>query len=251
MNSFDQRAHHQLITECLAATGESMMVVELSLLNGLSRDEVEVATEELVRRGQIERCRGRGRRVRLVRKPCGFEGLLTENHCEPTIWTREKQSYAAIQEKLQREWMPRLGFSDVEVTNTAHQGRRDTGGIWSRQYLLGSGTHPTLRRGGPTRHVVTFEVKLGDQFDVRAIHEAHAQRIHLDASAAFLLVVVTQNGIANAISKHFKRLMRHAKETNVGLVLLAATPTDLTWLPLQMPREWSAVRIARSGLLKN
>lgn len=240
MNSFDQRIHHQLITECLAATGDSMTTVELSLLKGLSRDEVEVATEELVRRGQIERCRGRGRRVRLVRKPCGFEGLPLENHSEPTHWLREKQSYWPIQEKLQREWMPgRLGFSNVEVTNTAYQGRRDTGGIWSRQDLLGSGTHPTLRRGGPTRHVVTFEVKLADQFDVRAIHEAHAQRIHLDASAAFLLVVVTESGIADALIKHSRRVLRHAKETNVGLVLLVSTRTDLIWQPLQMPREWS------------
>ena len=42
------------------------------------------------------------------------------------FWTIACAYLAGKIEKLQREWMPgRLGFSNVEVTNTAHQGRRD------------------------------------------------------------------------------------------------------------------------------
>lgn len=65
-----------------------------------------------------------------------------------------------------------------------------------RGRLVATGQHPNLPPRSDGRRAVTFEVKLAHQFDLRAIHEANALRIHRDASAAFVLVVVTKAGLS-------------------------------------------------------
>jgi len=237
-NSGSQRSPHQAVMEYLAHAGEAVAVDELKMGIGLGEQGIESVIEELVRKGQVKRPRGRGRRIYLVTEPCGFDDLLREFHYEPRFWKKENDAYRALARKLEREWMPALGFSDVCVAITAHQGRRNTGGVWSRPDLVATGQHPTLPPRSDRRLAVTFEVKLAHQFDLRAIHEANAQRIHRDASAAFVLVVVTKAGLSKCLENHFSGALKHAKDTDVGLILLGASATDLEWCEIHMPREW-------------
>lgn len=239
-NSHNQRSPSQAIMEYLARAGEAVPVDDLRMRIGMSEQCIASVVEELVRKGQVKRPRGRGRRICLVTEPCGFDDLLREFHYEPLVWKRENDTYPAIARKLEREWMPALGFSDVEVVITAHQGRRETGGAWSRPDLVATGQHPTLPRHADHKTEVTIEVKLANQFDLRAIHEANAQKIHRNASAAFVLVVATEAGFSKGLDKHFFGVLKHAKDTDVGLILLGASATDLNWHEIHMPRKWAS-----------
>ncbi len=67
-------------------------------------------------------------------------------------------------------------FDDFWIEILAHQGKRETGGKWSRPdlALIGLTNYPYLP--GKVIDVMTFEVKVAEAVDVSAVYEALAHR---------------------------------------------------------------------------
>jgi hypothetical protein len=130
---------------------------------------------------------------------------------------REEDLYEPIAETLNGEWAREKRFERWTVQITARQGRKDTGGRWSRPDLTVAtqSTYPYI----PGRHfdVITFEVKPKDGIDVTAVYEALA---HLRAATkAYVLLHVPDDSKAELDSQLIE-IYSEAKRHNVGVITM-------------------------------
>src|SRR5579871_3864535 len=133
----------------------------------------------LVDRGVLEVGRGRGGSVRRVTTTAPVAPTLTVSpdakgaspEAEPSTAgrNREAELYEPIAKVLDERWVRDRRFESSIVQVTALQGRRPTGGKWSRPDIAIAtlSTYPYV----PGRHfdVITFEVKPPDAIDVTAV----------------------------------------------------------------------------------
>jgi hypothetical protein len=87
---------------------------------------------------------------------------------------REEDLYAHVERVLRETWAKDLGFAWFHVSVTARQGRRPTGGRWTRPDI----TVLSLKRyrylPGVNMEVWSFEVKSLEGLDVSSVYEAVA-----------------------------------------------------------------------------
>jgi hypothetical protein len=118
----------------------------------------------------------------------------------------------------------RFLHSHVEVT--AKQGRRETGGKWSRPDItvVGVSTYPYL----PSKYldVVTFEVKTSDAIDVAAVYEALSHR-RASTRSYVLLHVPSQR--QDALSSDIDDLCDEAERHGIGVIVIAKPDDYNTW----------------------
>lgn len=139
-------------------------------------------------------------------------------------YQREKDLYPKIQQVLEKDWsgdenMP-VGRTLVEIT--ADQGRKSTGGTWTRPDITIVAVH--VYDLLPTKYleVVTFEVKPTHAYDITGVFEAAA---HQRAATRSFLAIHTPNGATNTDGKIFRRLSDECKRLGIGLITLD-DPTD-------------------------
>lgn len=139
---------------------------------------------------------------------------------------REEELYAPMSQVLREDWHIDHGFEASVCEVTAKQGRRDTGGKWSRPDL----TIATLRvfEHVPGKHfdVVTFEVKPYFSLDVSAVYEAlgHRRSVHKSYVLAWI-PEEKEESMGDALNLVEEEAIRHG----IGLIV-AEDPTDYeTW----------------------
>lgn len=145
-----------------------------ALMKALRWDEARywLVRDRLLRQGVLETGRGRGGSTRRT------ELLPIESAAAVREPSSEQELYQPIKGVLE-EWAQKakaFRFDDLWVENLALQGKRDTGGKWSRPdlALIGLTNYPYLP--GKVLDVLTFEVKTADHIDVSAVYEALAHR---------------------------------------------------------------------------
>jgi hypothetical protein len=129
--------------------------------------------DRLLDRGELVRGPGRGGSVRLVEE--GEEEAPTEQaEVQAAILVRESELYEPIARVLRRSFAQDKNFKWHHVEITARQGRRATGGRWTRPDI--TMVSLTRFRYVPGLHleVFTFEVKTRDAVDVTAVYESLA-----------------------------------------------------------------------------
>lgn len=173
---------------------------------------------KLVEQAVLGVARGRGGLVyRIVEVPVDIQ--TPEEVADETVQKihREEDLYGPISETLNKEWAREKRFERWLVQVTARQGRRDTGGRWSRPDLTVAtqSTYPYV----PGRHfdVITFEVKPKDGIDVTAVYEALA---HLRAATkAYVLLHVPDDSAAD-LADTLIEIYSEAKRHNVGVITM-------------------------------
>lgn len=176
----------------------------------------------LIDRGVLEAGRGRGgsvRRARVSEAAAPAAGSLP-----PSELDREADLYQPMAQALKDGWVKDERFESAVVQVTAMQGRRATGGTWSRPdiTIAAVSTYPYV----PGRHfdVVTFEVKPVWGVDVTAVYEALA---HLrTATRSFCLFHIPDDHSAR-LEPVVSDICSEAKRHGVG-VLVAEAPDDYT-----------------------
>jgi hypothetical protein len=208
-----------LKAQLLSAVPPTGSVGNITLLKNLGWPEEQYWTlrDELIRAGQLEAGRGRGGSVRRS---------IAEATIVAPIPDRETALYEPILATLKRDWAQDYRYTDFDSEITAHQGRRDTGGKWSRPdiTLVTCDTYKYV----PGKHldVITFEIKRYDGVDVTAVYEALAHR--RAANYAYVLVHVPQ-GEAEEAAVTIEELSHEAEEHGIGLVQLYAANDYKTW----------------------
>lgn len=175
------------------------------------------------------RCRGGG-----VRRIFGLTAT-------PTVTARaahatesqksESEYYADLETTLREQWAKDMGLENYLVQVTAQQGRRDTGGAWTRPDIVLVSVTNYRYIPGRQLDVNTFEVKLADQADIKAVYEALA---HCRASTSAYLLLV---GSKDCTADDLEQIKREAARHGVGLIRIKDPKNFDEWDYIIEPRS--------------
>jgi hypothetical protein len=188
----------------------------------------------LVDRGELELGRGRGGSVRRVvaapAEPLTINPTVQWNNTVPEEPEQEieleNSLYPPLLRVLEERWIKDQRVESSIVQQTAHQGRKLTGGRWTRPdvTIATLSTYPYV----PGRHfdVVTFEVKHCSSIDVICVYEALA---HLrSATRAYVLLHVPKHRTAD-LEDTLLEVCAEAKKHGIGVLVFEDAADYETW----------------------
>jgi len=143
-------------------------------------DKYKQVRDELLRDGVIRLGRGRGGSVSYAKPLTAKE--LDSSPAPKKKKSHERDLYPAFFKGLQK-WAADQGWTDHFVEQLAHQGRRSTGGNWTRPDFVVIGIQKYEYTPGVVRDIETFEVKPSssgiDAVFETAAHSRFATKSHL------------------------------------------------------------------------
>jgi hypothetical protein len=184
------------------------------------------ARDSLLEEGAITRARGRGGAVRRV--------LLEEGTTEEAIneatrvgaatlaYVHEAELYPPIQHTLENFWAKERQIEPLAVEITAAQGRKATGGRWTRPDLVSAAVRTYRYLPGKYMEVVTFEVKPCDAVDVTAVYEALA---HLRSATHAYVMFHVPNDREESVKLTVEEACRVGRRHGVGVIVMG-DPAD-------------------------
>ncbi|MEZ4449992.1 MAG: hypothetical protein R3B09_10980 [Nannocystaceae bacterium] len=154
----------------------------------------------------------------------------------------EESLYTPIAELLERNWQQLFpGFPTPAkhwVDSSPRQGRRQTGGRWTRPDLSAVTLNKYRYVPGPHIDVFTFEVKPRSQFNVLGLYEAlgHSRR----ANFAYVLYHVRPEGKLNPqqrtnLERQLEEIKREAARLRVGVATFEDPAVADTWTVHVLP----------------
>jgi hypothetical protein len=193
--------------------------------------------DRLVDSGKLELGRGKGGSVSLVvpagTSPAPSPGFANSEAQYPS----ESDLYTPVAQVLRSEWAKDMRFRSHHVEVTARQGRRDTGGTWTRPDIVVSALRVFPHVPGKYFDLITFELKSFEGVDVTAVFEALAHR--RAATQAYVWFHVPAGLEAKEDTRALlERINEEARRHGVGLIV-GADPADYSTWDVQL----RAVRI--------
>jgi hypothetical protein len=125
---------------------------------------------------------------------------------------------------LRTEWARDNRFREWIVEITARQGRRETGGKWTRPDLTVVSSTTLLYYPTKLFDVTTFEVKPSDGFDVTAVYEALAHRRAATRSYVLVHIPPAQQAL-DTVQSAIEQVSTEAKRHGIG-VIVASDPAS-------------------------
>lgn len=193
-------------------------------------DKYWAVRDSLVDKGLVVRGRGRGGTLRRTIEIPEVEQVavrvdtpISEAHVFDSL-RREEELYPGIAAVLRSDWAKDRRISPLAVDVVARQGRRDTGGIWSRPDLVTVEVKTFEYVPGKFLDLTTFEVKPADAIDVQAVYEALAHRRSATHSYVWLHVPSSH---ADSLEAAVQSVQQVARAHGIG-VIIAASPSDYT-----------------------
>ncbi|UDF04658.1 hypothetical protein [Asticcacaulis sp. AND118] len=135
----------------------------------------------------------------------------------------EREYYDSILGTIISNWTLQPGFTHVYGAVTAGQGRRQTGGRWTRPDIVICTVSEWLFSSRPEGDVRTFEVKRFEALDVLAVYEAlsHKSKAHY----AYLLIVNVPERLSEDQKADLEGVLSVAGKHGIG-VITAKDPND-------------------------
>jgi hypothetical protein len=139
---------------------------------------------------------------------------------------KEHELYAPAAKVIREKWARTMRLDQFVVQVTARQGRRDTGGVWTRPDIVVVAVSVYDFVPGKFVDAITFEVKSANNFDVTAIYEALS---HLrSATRAYVLVEIAKarrESMIELINNASKEASRHG----IGLIVADSIADFDSW----------------------
>jgi hypothetical protein len=229
----DEQMKARLMEELRNRNGYSGNIRLLGAL-GWSEDEYWRVRNKLIDEGVLVKGQGKGGTVRIVEEveeaPTTTTDVVVERVVTtvvaPMAFVREESLYEPCLATLQHFWFPERQIPELHIEITARQGRRNTGGTWTRPDIAALSARTF--RYVPGRHldVWTFEVKSADQLDVVGVFEAAAHSRSATRSYCLFQVEGARGEITEAV---LRRAQDEARRFGLGLIIFS-DPTDYsTW----------------------
>lgn len=194
--------------------------------------------DRLVDLGKLELGRGKGGSVSLVLEPGPSEtsAVLETVPETPLPSVLEGDLYEPVARVLRGEWARDKRFRNCIVEVTARQGRRDTGGTWTRPDIVVAALRVFAHVPGKFFDLITFELKPLNGIDVTGVFEALSHR--RAATQAYLWLHVPSGSESNKdVTATLARISEEARRHGVGLIV-GADPVDYS----SWDRQLEAVR---------
>jgi hypothetical protein len=196
------------------------------------------ARDSLLEEGAIARARGRGGAIRMVHleevsvaDAVGEAELVGE---AALASVREVELYSPIRETLLNYWAKERQIEPLAIEITAAQGRRRTGGRWTRPDLVSAAVRTYRYLPGKYMEVVTFEVKPFDAVDVTAVYEALA---HLRSATHAYVIFQVPADQEESIAETIDETCRIARSHGVGLIVMSDPADFATWEEKEQARR--------------
>ena len=134
----------------------------------------------------------------------------------------EDELYEPMAQVIRQAWAKDNRYERVLVEIIARQGRRQTGGRWSRPDIVAA-TYTTYFYV-PGRHfdVITFEVKPQDAVDITALYEALS---HLRAASKAYVIFHSPEKEQDSYTETLAEIVTQARQHGIGLIV-ASDPAD-------------------------
>lgn len=193
---------------------------------GWNEDPYWYIRNKLLQSGHIEERRGRGGNVRLVLPMTSPVRVNEASFASQESRITESALYDPIIATIRSHWVPDHNIQDFVIDRTAHQGRRDTGGKWTRPDITLASYNIYRYVPGKQVELNTFEVKTYDGLDVTAVYEALAHR--RAAHYSYVLAYVPDSERV-ALGPLLERLCADADDHGIGFVLMKGPKEYGTW----------------------
>jgi hypothetical protein len=188
------------------------------------------ARDSLLEEGTITRARGRGGAVRRVLlEESAMDGAANEATLvgEATLaYVHEAELYPPIKRTLETFWAKERQIEPLAVEITAAQGRRATGGRWTRPDLVSAAIRTYRYLPGKYMEVVTFEVKPCDAIDVTAVYEALA---HLRSATHAYVMFHVPNDREESVKLTVEEACHVGRQHGVGVIVMGDPRHFDTW----------------------
>jgi hypothetical protein len=138
----------------------------------------------------------------------------------------ERDLYEPIVSTIRSHWVPDHQMQDFVIDCTALQGRRDTGGKWTRPDATLASCNTYKFVPGKQVELNTFEIKTFDGLDVTAVYEALAHRRAAHYSYVLAYVPESERAVLKSL---LDRLCADADEHGVGLIVVGEATDYETW----------------------
>lgn len=145
---------------------------------------------------------------------------------------REDELYGHVAEVIRSEWALDKRYRDLVVELTARQGRRDTGGRWTRPDIALATMNTLLYVPGKFFEVITFEVKPCDAIDVTSVYEALAHR--RAATRSYVWLHVPEEAVMQ-LSESIETITSEARRHGIGVITGADANNYETWEEMVEP----------------
>ena len=199
---------------------------------GWDADTYWSVRDRLVDSGQLELGRGKGGSVSLVVQVDVAPAAVPEATVAAAERPGESDLYEPVARVLRSEWAKDMRFRSHHVEVTARQGRRDTGGTWTRPDIVVAALRVFPHVPGKYFDLVTFELKAFDGVDVTAVFEALAHR--RAATQAYVWLHVPAGMEARDDTRTLlERINEEGRRHGVGLIV-AADPADYSSWDIQL-----------------
>jgi len=196
---------------------------------GWNEERYYAVRDRLLDEGVLARGRGRGGTVRLVQVEVRA-GEPRPRVARPTTPRapddREAALYTPIAHVLDDDWAKDRRFRWWKVEETAKQGRRETGGRWTRPDLAVISLNKFQYLPGSYLDVWTFEVKTIDGIDVTAVYEALAHG--RAATRAYVLVKVPEE-LSDDQKERLETVEAEAARHKIGVYRIVDPADFSTW----------------------
>jgi len=201
---------------------------------GWDPDRYWTVRNSLIDQNVLSVARGRGGLVCRVlpQQPAAADAYQEVPQVPPPL--REEDLYEPAAAVLNREWPREKRLERWIVHTTARQGRRETGGRWSRPDLVvvTQSVYPYV----PGRHfdVITFEVKPTETLDVTAVYEALA---HLRAATKAYVLLHVPDAEAGRFADALSEICAEAKKHGIGVIVFNQPGDFAGWEEMVEPHR--------------
>ena len=128
-------------------------------------------------------------------------------------YVHEADLYPDIQKTLEAFWAKERQIEPLAVEITAAQGRKATGGRWTRPDLVSVAVRTYRHLPGKYMEVVTFEVKPSDAITVTAVYEALA---HLRSATHAYVIYHVPDDVAESVGQVIEEARKVGRAHGVG-----------------------------------
>jgi hypothetical protein len=219
----------QALLDQLPRGGGTISNAALQEKLGWGSDRYFSVRDVLVDAGYIVRGRGRGGTVRVsTSRPDAapvIEPAELAQDVEAAI-KGELALYEPMRQVIATDWARDHRTDPLAVEITAQQGRRATGGTWSRPDIVSVEVRTFAYVPGKHREVVTFEVKPAAAINVQAVYEALAHR--RAGTHAYVLLHVPPRE-AGRLGDAIDDVADVARQHGIGVVTVGDPAAYQTW----------------------
>ncbi len=201
---------------------------------GWNTDQYWAIRDRLIDSGHLQLGRGRGGSVSLV-APADLANSTTE---APLVAGVERQAlaegelYGPVSEVLRKDWARDMRFRSHVVEITARQGRRDTGGTWTRPDIVVAALRVFPHVPSKFFDLITFELKSLDGISVTSVFEALSHR-RAATQAYVWLHCPPEEAHKEDISIVLERIIDECRRHGVGLIV-ASDPAEYSSWDVQL-----------------